>query len=68
MGGLGINLPGLLTQIVSFLILFVVLWKVLHGPVMRMLDESDSHCDFLHVFRYAQDVQREVRLLTPERR
>ena len=39
MGGLGINLPGLLTQIVSFLILFVVLWKVLHGPVTRMLDE-----------------------------
>ena len=39
MGGLGINLPGLLTQIVSFLILFGVLYKVLYGPVRRMLDE-----------------------------
>lgn len=39
MGGLGINLPGLLTQIVSFLVLFVVLYKVLYGPVTRMLDE-----------------------------
>jgi len=36
--------------------------------VMRMLDESDSHCDFLHVFRHPQDIQREVRLLTPQRR
>jgi len=36
--------------------------------VMRMLDEADSHCDFLHVFRHPQDVRREVRLLAPERR
>ena len=42
MGGLGINLPGLLTQIVSFLILFVVLYKVLYGPVTRMLDERSK--------------------------
>ena len=39
MDGLGINLPGLLTQVVSFLILFAVLYKVLYGPVTRMLDE-----------------------------
>ena len=42
MGGLGINLPGLLTQIVSFLVLFVVLYKVLYGPLTRMLDERSK--------------------------
>jgi F-type H+-transporting ATPase subunit b len=39
MGALGINLPGLLTQLVSFLILFFVLTKLLYGPVSRMLEE-----------------------------
>ncbi len=45
MGGLGINLPGLLTQIVSFLVLFVVLYKVLYGPVTRMLDERSKRIE-----------------------
>lgn len=39
MGGLGINLPGLITQLVSFLILFLVLRKLLYGPITRMLDQ-----------------------------
>jgi F-type H+-transporting ATPase subunit b len=39
MGGLGINLPGLITQLVSFLILFLVLYKLLYGPVTKMLDQ-----------------------------
>ena len=42
MSGIGINLPGLLTQIVSFLILFAVLYKFLYGPVTRMLDERSQ--------------------------
>mgnify|MGYP001101278561 CR=1 FL=1 len=42
MGGiseLGINLPTLLTQVVTFVILLVVLRFVAYKPIMRMLDE-----------------------------
>ena len=39
MGDLGINLPGLITQIVSFVILFVILSKVLYKPLVSMLDQ-----------------------------
>ena len=38
MGGLGITLPGLLTQLVSFLVLFGALYLVLYKPMTRMLD------------------------------
>ena len=43
MGGivdeLGINLPTLLTQVVTFVILLVILRFVAYKPIMRMLDE-----------------------------
>lgn len=39
MGALGINLPGLLTQIISFLILFGILYILLYKPILRMLDQ-----------------------------
>jgi F-type H+-transporting ATPase subunit b len=42
MGGiseLGINLPTLITQVVTFIILLVVLRFVAYKPIMRMLDE-----------------------------
>lgn len=39
MEALGINLPGLITQILSFLILLFVLSKLLYKPVVKMLDE-----------------------------
>ena len=39
MEALGINLPGLITQILSFLILLFVLSKLLYKPVIKMLDE-----------------------------
>lgn len=42
MSGLGINLPGLVTQLVSFLILFAVLYKLLYGPITRALDERST--------------------------
>lgn len=42
MDALGINLPGLLTQIVSFLILFWVLHKLLYKPVLGMLDQRST--------------------------
>ena len=42
MEALGINLPGLITQIVSFLILFGLLWMVLYKPITRMLDQRSA--------------------------
>ena len=39
MEALGINLAGLLTQLVSFTVLVVVLWVLLYKPVTRALDE-----------------------------
>ena len=39
MDALGINVAGLLTQLVSFTVLVVVLWVLLYKPVTRALDE-----------------------------
>jgi len=39
MDALGINLSGLLTQLVSFLLLFGLLYFVLYKPILRMLDQ-----------------------------
>jgi F-type H+-transporting ATPase subunit b len=40
--GLGINIPVLLTQIVTFVILLVVLRLVAYKPLMKMLDERSK--------------------------
>lgn len=42
MEAIGINLPGLLTQLVSFLILFFILTKLLYGPISRALDDRTN--------------------------
>ncbi len=42
MEGLGINIPVLLTQIVTFVILLVVLRLVAYKPLMKMLDERSK--------------------------
>jgi F-type H+-transporting ATPase subunit b len=39
LGSLGINLPVLISQVISFLILFGLLYLVAYKPIMRMLDE-----------------------------
>jgi F-type H+-transporting ATPase subunit b len=39
---LGINLPGLITQVVSFVILLAVLYRFLYKPVLRMLDQRSD--------------------------
>ena len=39
---LGINLPGLITHIVSFLILFIVLKMFLYKPIVNMLDRRSE--------------------------
>jgi len=40
--GLGINLPTLVAQIISFAILFGLLYLVAYKPIMRMLDERSK--------------------------
>ncbi len=42
MEGLGISLPILLTQVVTFIILLVILRFVAYKPIMRMLDERSK--------------------------
>ncbi len=39
MDGLGINLPGLITQFINFGVLLAILWIFLHKPLRRVLDE-----------------------------
>ena len=39
MDALGINLPGLLVQLVAFLAFIVLFWKYALGPITNMLDE-----------------------------
>ncbi len=42
MGGLGITLPGLVNQLVAFLVFFGLLYLVLYKPMTRMLDSRSS--------------------------
>lgn len=42
MDALGINLPGLLTHIISFLILLIVLRLTLYKPIVSMLDQRSQ--------------------------
>jgi F-type H+-transporting ATPase subunit b len=42
MEAIGINVAGLITQLVSFGALFLVLWLLLYKPIVRMLDERSE--------------------------
>ena len=42
MDALGINLSGLITQIVSFLVLLAILYAFLYKPLLRMLDQRSA--------------------------
>jgi F-type H+-transporting ATPase subunit b len=42
MEALGINLPGLVTQLVSFTVLFALLSVLLYKPILRTLDERST--------------------------
>ncbi len=56
MDALGINLPGLVTQLVSFLILFAVLWMVLYKPISKAMgDRSKKIQDSLEAADKAQE-------------
>ena len=39
---LGINLSGLITQLVSFIVLFVVLKKLLYRPILNLMDQRSN--------------------------
>lgn len=39
MGELGINMPGLVAQIINFLLLLVILRAVAYKPILKMLDQ-----------------------------
>ena len=42
MGALGISISQLLTQVISFLILFFLLYKLAYGPLIKMLDSRSA--------------------------
>ena len=42
LGSLGISLPTLLAQLVSFIVLFGLLYLVAYKPIMKMLDERSG--------------------------
>ena len=42
MNALGVNLPGLIAQIVNFLLLLTVLYLLLYKPVVKMLDQRSK--------------------------
>ena len=42
MGALGISISQLLTQVISFLILFFLLYKLAYGPLIKMLDSRSD--------------------------
>ena len=42
MDAVGINWPGLLTQLISFIILFTMLKKFLYSPVIKMLEDRSE--------------------------
>jgi F-type H+-transporting ATPase subunit b len=39
MSALGISIPGLLTQLISFSLIVFLLYKLLYGPITKMLDQ-----------------------------
>ena len=58
MEGLGINLPGLITQIVSFGVLFGILCALLYKPVLRLLDQRSARIK--ESLETAERVQKEA--------
>ena len=60
MGALGISISQLLTQVISFLILFFLLYKLAYGPLIKMLDSrSDKIKESLDAAEKAKDSVKE---------
>ena len=61
MDALGINLPGLVTQLVSFAILFAVLWMLLYKPISKAMgDRSKKIQDSLEAADKAREEDKIV--------
>ncbi|MBI2863036.1 MAG: F0F1 ATP synthase subunit B [Chloroflexi bacterium] len=58
MEALGINLPGLIAQVINIVILLVVLRAVAYKPILRMLDERSSR--IRTSMEQAEQVRREA--------
>ena len=58
MDALGINIPGIVTQLVSFLVLFGLLYKLLYNPILKMLDERSTKIK--ESLQAAEDAQKEA--------
>ena len=58
MDALGINIPGIVTQLVSFLVLFGLLYKLLYNPILKMLDERSTKIK--ESLQTAEDAQKEA--------
>lgn len=41
-GALGVNLPGLIAQIINFTLLLTLLYLILYKPIVRMLDQRSK--------------------------
>ena len=62
MEGLGLNLPGLITQFVNFGVLLAILWIFLHKPLRRVLDERRRRIEEgLRASETAQEAAEEAR-------
>ncbi len=62
MDGLGLNLPGLITQFVNFGLLLALLWIFLHRPLRRVLDERRARIEAgLHASQQAAEQAQEAR-------
>ncbi len=58
MGELGLNLPGLLVQLVAFLVFIVLFWKYALGPITNMLDERSRRIS--ESMQAAENMKREM--------
>lgn len=58
MEALGINVPGLLAQLINFALLFVVLWFLLYKPITRMLDQRAER--IRESMEQAEHIKREL--------
>lgn len=60
MEGLGINLNGLIAQIVNFSLLFILLYMVAYKPVLRMLDQRSQRVQ--QSMEQAAEIERRLAL------
>ncbi len=64
MEALGINVPGLLAQLVNFTLLFLVLRVTLYKPIMGMLDQRAQR--IRQSMEQAEQIQREMARMEAE--